>query len=140
MTTVIDSNVIVALWDPDDTLNAEAQLALDSALDRGTLVVPAPVFAELMALPGRTESFLDAFFRDTGVNVDWALEERVWRSAGRAFQSYATRRRKQRGPTPRRILADFLIGAYAASRGFPLLTLDAGFYRAGFPELRILTA
>jgi predicted nucleic acid-binding protein len=138
MTTVVDSNIIVALWDRDDALNSAAQSALDSALDRGKLVVPAPVFAELMAFPGRTESFLDAFFHDTDVVVDWGLEERVWRLAGRAFQSYARRRRKKRGSEPRRILADFLIGAYAASNGFPLLTLDEGLYRAGFPELRIL--
>jgi len=138
MTTVVDSNVIVALWDRDDALNSAAQLALDSALNRGSLVVPAPVFAELMALPGRTELFLNAFFQDTDVGVDWALDERVWRVAGRAFQSYAGRRRKQRGPEPRRILADFLIGAYAASNSFPLLTLDEGLYRAGFPELKIL--
>src|ERR1700674_2271144 len=93
MITVVDSNIIVALWDRDDALNAAAQSALDSALDRGSLVVPASVFAELMALPGRTESFLDAFFQDTDVVVDWALDERVWRVAGRAFQSYA-------GPSP----------------------------------------
>ncbi|MGD0514574.1 MAG: PIN domain-containing protein [Terriglobales bacterium] len=138
MTTVVDSNVIVALWDRDDNLNAAAQAALDAGLNRGRLVVPAPVFSELMALPGRTESFLDAFFQDTGVLVDWALDERVWRVAGRAFQTYAGRRRKQRGPEPRRILADFLIGAYAESSGFPLLTLDQGLYRAGFPELKIM--
>jgi predicted nucleic acid-binding protein len=138
VTTVVDSNIIVALWDRDDALSAAAQSALDSALDRGNLVVPAPVFAELMALPGRTEAFLDKFFQDTDVAVDWALNERVWRVAGRAFQSYAGRRRKQRGPGPRRILADFLIGAYAASNGFPLLTLDEGLYRAGFPGLKIL--
>jgi predicted nucleic acid-binding protein len=138
MTTVVDTNVIVALWDRDDDLNATVQAALDAALNRGHLVVPAPVFAELMALPGRAESFLDAFFQDTDVVVDWALDERVWRTAGRAFQSYAGRRRRQQGPGPRRILADFVIGAYAACGGFPLLTLDEGLYRAGFPELKIL--
>jgi hypothetical protein len=64
MTMVVDSNVIVAqwLWDRDDNLNAAAQMALDAALNRGRLVVPAPVFAELMALPGRADSFLDACF------------------------------------------------------------------------------
>lgn len=138
MTTVVDSNVIVALWDHDDDLNAAAQAALDAALNRGRMVVPAPVFAELMALPGRAESFLDTFFRDTDVMVDWALDERVWRMAGRAFQSYAGRRRKQRGAEPRRILADFMIGAYALSHGFPLLTLDEGLYRAAYSELKIL--
>lgn len=139
MTTVIDSNVFVALWDPIDALNRAAQSVLDSALDRGGLVVPAPVFAELMAFPTRTEVFLDWFFRETGIEVDWRLEERVWRLAGRAFQNYVARRRAN-GSSPRRILADFLIGAYAAQKGHRLLTLDSGLYRAAFPELKIVTA
>lgn len=140
MTTVIDSNVIAALWNLDAALNAAAQSTLDAALARGPLVVPAPVYSELMAFAGRTESFLDGFFRDTGIAVAWHMEERVWRSAGQAFQSYAGRRHKQREPGPRRILADFLIGAYAATHNYALLTLDEGLYRAAFPSLRILRA
>ena len=46
----------------------------------------ATVVAELMAAPSRSESFLDSFFRETGINIDWALDESVWRTAGRAFQ------------------------------------------------------
>jgi predicted nucleic acid-binding protein len=140
MTTVIDSNVIAALWNRDDALNAAARSALDGAHARGRLIVPAPVYAELMASVGRTESFLDAFFQETGISVEWQMEERVWRAAGRAFQSYAGRRRRQREAGPRRILADFVIGAYAARHNYPLLTLDEGVYRAAFPELRILSA
>jgi predicted nucleic acid-binding protein len=140
MTTVIDSNVVAALWNLDDTLNSVARSALDAALARGTLVVPAPVYAELMAFAGRTESFLDTFLRETGITVEWHLEERVWRSSGQAFQSYAGRRRRQREAGPRRILADFLIGAYAVRHNYPLLTLDEGIYRAAFPTLRILSA
>ncbi len=140
MTTVIDSNVIAALWNPDDALNTAAQSALDAVLAKGRLIVPAPVYAELMASVGRTESSLDAFFQETGITVEWQMEERVWRAAGRAFQSYAGRRRRQREPGPRRILADFLIGAYAVRHNYLLLTLDEGVYRAAFPELKILTA
>jgi hypothetical protein len=140
MTTVIDSNVIAALWNLDDALNAAARSALDAALARGLLIVPAPVYAELMAFAGHTESFLDGFFRETGIAVEWRLDERVWRAAGHAFQSYAGRRRRQREPGPRRILADFLIGAYAARHNYSLLTLDAGVYRAAFPALRIWRA
>jgi hypothetical protein len=102
VTTVIDSNVIAALWNLDAALNAAARSTLDAALARGPLVVPAPVYSELMAFAGRTESFLDGFFRDTGIAVAWHMEERVWRSAGHAFQSYAGRRRRQREPGPRR--------------------------------------
>jgi len=140
MATVIDSNVIAALWNLDDTLNAVARAALDGALARGSLIVPAPVYAELMAFAGRTQSFLDTFLRETGIAVEWRMDEGVWRAAGLAFQSYAGRRRRQREPGPRRILADFVIGAYAVRHNYPLLTLDEGVYRAAFPGLRIVTA
>ncbi len=92
MTTAIDTHVIVALWDRDDALNSAAQSALDAALGRGNLIITAPVFAELMASPGRSEKFLDWFFKDTRISVDWNLDETVWRAAGRGFQTYAARR------------------------------------------------
>jgi hypothetical protein len=137
MTTAIDTNVLVALWDEDPTLSSAAQTALEAAFHRGGLVVSAPVFAELIAAPGRTEAFVNSFLEDTGIVVDWDLSEAVWRSAGRAFRSYAERRRKQRESGTRRILADFLIGAHAATHGFRLLTLDERLYRASFPGLTI---
>jgi predicted nucleic acid-binding protein len=140
MTTVVDTNIIVALWDREDSLNMAAQRALDAARSRGSLVIPAPVYSELMAFAGRTEQFLDAFFDQTSIVVDWDLAEVVSRLAGRAFQGYATRRRRQRELGPRRILADFVIGAYAAQNGYALLTLDGGLYSAAFPALKIVTA
>jgi len=138
MTTAIDTNVIVALWDRDKTLSLAAQSGLDSALGRGSLVMAAPVFAELMAAPGRSESFLNSFCKSTGIIIDWNLEEPVWRTAGQAFQAYAGRRRKQRESGPRRILADFLIGAHAWRKDYPLLTLDDHLYRAAFPDLSLV--
>lgn len=138
MTTVVDTNVVAALWDAYEVVNRAARTALDDALDRGGLIVPAPVFAELMAFPGRTEAFLNTFFRDTGITVDWQVSEGVWRAAGHAFGVYAARRRQQSGSVPRRILADFLIGAYAERNGYQLLTLDRGIYRAAFPKLKLV--
>ena len=137
MTTAIDTNVVVALWDRDSALNAVAQSALDSAFRAGNLIMAGPVFSELMAAPGRDEGFLDLFLRDTGISVEWDLDEATWRSAGRAYQAYATKRRNQRDAGPRRILADFLIGAHALRRGFRLLTLDERIYRKAFPRLPI---
>ena len=139
MTTAIDTNIIIALWDKDSELSGAAQAALEMAFSRGNLVVAAPVFAELMAAPGRAESFVTSFLEDTGIAVDWDLPQPVWRLAGRAFQSYSERRRKQRTSGPRRILADFLIGAHAQARGYRLLTLDEGVYRAAFSSLAIQT-
>jgi len=137
MTTAIDTNVVVALWDKDPTLSLAAQTALEAAFNRGNLVVSAPVFAELIAAPGRTETFVTSFLEETGIAIDWDLGEAVWRSAGRAFQGYAERRRKQRDTGGRRILADFLIGAHAQTRSYRLLTLDERLYKVAFPSLTI---
>ena len=139
MTTSVDTNVIVALWDRDPVVSTPAQRALDVALGRGSLVLSGPVFAELMAAPGRTEPFLNKFCSETGLAVEFDLDEEIWRLAGRAFQAYASRRRKQRDPGPRRILADFLIGAHAHHRGYRLLTLDDHLYQAAFSSLTVIT-
>jgi predicted nucleic acid-binding protein len=137
MTTAIDTNVIVALWNKDDIQNLAAQKALEETQGRGGLVICGAVYAELLAAPGRTETFVDRFCEETGIAVEWELGERVWRAAGAVFQSYAARRRKQKEAEPRRILADFLIGAHALVNGYKLLTLDGRMYQAPFPRLEI---
>jgi predicted nucleic acid-binding protein len=138
MTTAIDTNILIAFWDRDDSLNSLAQFALDASLARGSLVIAAPVYAELLAFPLRNEAFLDSFCREAGITIEWDMNESIWRAAGRAFQSYAARRKKQRDNGPRRILADFLIGAHALRSGYRLLTLDDRVYRAAFPRLSIV--
>lgn len=137
MTTAIDTNVIVALWADDPELSLAAETALEAAFRRGNMVVAAPVFAELIAAPGRTEGFVESLLEENGIVVDWNLNEAIWRSAGRAFQAYAEQRRQQRDSGTRRILADFLIGAHALVRSYRLLSLDERLYRAAFPALKI---
>jgi predicted nucleic acid-binding protein len=139
MTTSIDSNIFIGFWDASDALNSLAQSALNAAWNRGALVVAAPVYAELLAFPGRSEAFLDSFMKETGVTVEWEMDEAIWRTAGRAFQAYGARHKRHRGSRPRRILADFLIGAHALRQGYRLLTLDSGLYQAAFPRLTIVT-
>lgn len=139
MTTAIDTNIIVGLWHDDPTVSAAVEAALETAFRRGGLVIAAPVFAELIAAPGRIEDFVSTFLSENGIAVDWSLEEPVWRAAGRAFQAHAERRRSQGEPGPRRLLADFLIGAHAQMHGYRLLSLDERHYRAAFPELKVET-
>lgn len=138
MTTAIDSNVLASLWNRDDALNRAASGALESALKRGSLVVGAPVYAELLASPDRDEAFIQNFFEETGILVDWKLDEPIWRAAGLAYREYANRRRKHGSPGPRRILTDFLIGAHALQNGFALLTMDFGLFQTAFPRLTIV--
>ena len=68
MTTAIDTNVVVALWDRDPTLSLAAQTALEAAFSRGSLVVSAPVFAELAKPSGATPGGRFNIMRNAGAN------------------------------------------------------------------------
>jgi len=57
VTTVVDTNVVAALWDAYEVVNRAARTALDDALDRRGLIVPAPVFAELWHFPAERKRF-----------------------------------------------------------------------------------
>lgn len=134
MTTALDSNVIGALLRGEET-EAAIRRVLNASRQRGELVICGAVHAELLAGPGVTAPLLDRFLSTTSVRVDWLLEEAVWRLAGASFATYADRRRTSGGGTPRRVLADFIIGAHAVARGARLVSLDAAHYGAYFPGL-----
>ncbi len=138
MTTAIDTNILIALWDVDDNLNVLAQTALDRAYEQGNLVIFAPVYAELLVGQGRSTAMVDGFLSDTGIIVDWVAGEDLWRQAAVAYQGYVNRRRRQKQHEPKRLLTDFLIGAHASVRGHSLVTLDKRIFRAAFPNLKIL--
>lgn len=138
MTTAIDTNVLVALWQDNDHASLIAQRGLDRARSRGGLTLSGPVYSELLALPGRASSFLDTFFRDSSIYVDLEFTRDDWREAGMAFQEFAKRRRAHPTGHPRRILADFMIGAHAVRRTQFLVTFDAKFFRTAFPALQVV--
>ncbi len=140
MITAIDTNILIALWDSKDALNIPTQNALDSVHDSGKLVVSGMVFAELLSGPGRTEDMVENFLAETGIMIDWVVDEPIWRSAASAYEGYSRRRKKQKQKEPRHILADFLIGAHALERKFALLTLDNRIFKAAFPPLKIINA
>jgi len=104
----------------------------------GGLVICAPVYAELLAHPKATPEFVDGFLGHTGIVVEFALGEPIWRQAGGRFSGYARRRRLSAGGAPRRLLVDFLIGAHALAQADCLLSLDPTRYIQDFPELKIL--
>jgi predicted nucleic acid-binding protein len=137
VTIALDTNVLSALWNDNDALNLIARKALEEVAGREAMAMCGVVYAELIGAPGRSEAFVDRFCEEAGIAVEWKLKEKIWRKAGVAFQEYARRRKKQSGAEPRRLLADFLIGAHALENGYKLLTLDGGMYRKAFPSLRL---
>jgi predicted nucleic acid-binding protein len=138
MRTAIDTNIVSAIWTGEPTAGKIVETL--ARLSRvGGLAIAAPVYAELLAYPNATRQFVDDFLDGSGVAVDFRLDEEIWREAGTRFAKHATRRRSSRSGTPRRLLADFVIGAHALLRADRLLTLDVALYVKDFPDLRILT-
>lgn len=135
MRTAVDTNVFISLWSGTTTESEIARRSLDQANDAGTIVISPPVYAEMIAAPNREQQEIDAFLQTTGIEIGWNLDEVIWRAAALAYRGYAQRRRSKQGdPRPRRILADFVIGAHALHAASALLTSDAGIYRAAFPR------
>jgi predicted nucleic acid-binding protein len=136
MRTAIDTNVLSALWSGEPmALRIEGNLG--NAKNEGGLVVGAPVYAELLAYPKASESFVNGFLADTGIAVDFEVQQSVWVEAGRRFARYATRRRRSAHDEPRRLLTDFIIGSHALVQADRLMTLDPKRFQRDFPELKI---
>jgi hypothetical protein len=111
---------------------------LAAAHAQGVVLIAPPVFSELHAHPNATPAFVKEFLVRTGVVVDYRLEEGVWYEAGVRFARYASRRRGATGTEPRRLVADYIIGAHALLQADCLMTLDPKCYRQDFPELQLI--
>lgn len=142
MITALDANVLVALWDENHALNAIAVKSLQTAALRGRLVISAPVYVEIRAVPIRDERWIDDFLAQASIDVDWAMTEQIWREAARASNEYSRRRGSNahgKVQHPRRIAADFLIGAHAWVNGLNLLTMDRRTFQTAFPGLNLIS-
>ena len=137
MRTAIDTNVISALWSGSPIV-ARVTALLGRVSTEGALVVCGPVYAELVAHPKVTQQYVDQFLASTRVEVDFVLDEPVWRETARRFAEYARRRRKSAGGEARRLVVDFLIGAHAALHADRLFTFDPRFYAQDFPKLPLI--
>jgi len=132
--TAIDTNILSALLTGEGNATEIGQL-LDTAGERGGLVVCPIVYAELRAVPGAVVSLIDSFLERTSIVVDWTFDKEIWHLAAERYQKYAIRKRKQKMDEPKRLIADFIVGAHALLRADVLLTLDPRPYRRDFAEL-----
>jgi len=87
--------------------------------------------------PSATRGLIRDFCAETGVLVDFQLDESAWQCAADAFASDAQRPRRSQGGAPKRLLVDFLIAAHALLRADRLMTLDPSRYQQDFPKLRL---
>ena len=137
MRTALDTNILSALWSHEALANQIAKL-LGEARAQGGLVICAPVFVELMAHPSVTQDFVEEFLKETGIAVDFSLDEQVWRESAKGYAAYAHRRRRSGGDSPKRMLVDFVIASHAWLHADRLMTLDPKRYSQDFPKLQIV--
>lgn len=138
----LDTNVVIAALNRND-VHHEAALGFFEVRGSDPLVLPAAVYAELLALPGAgaVRQFIEQYrLRPLFSSLD---TPRVWELAAERFARYVRSRRRSGGGRPGRILADFLIGAQALAQveqGYTpaFATLDARFFGRYFPELKVL--
>jgi predicted nucleic acid-binding protein len=134
--TSLDTNIVSGLLaTTPQTATIAAHLGLCS--QQGFLVISAPVYAESLAHPNLQSGFLKNFLAQTGIRTDFTLSESTWHEAGLRFAQYAIRRRNSSGRSPRRLMADFLIGAHTLERCDRLMTYDTSFYEQNFPEISL---
>jgi predicted nucleic acid-binding protein len=139
MRTALDTNILSAVWSGEPSAAAIAA-QLSKARAQGALVVSAPVYVELAAIPVVNVSvqLVEKLLGEMAITVDFDLEEGVWRLAATRFSAYAIRRRRSGGGSPKRLLVDFLIASHALLKADRLMTLDANRYGVDFPNLRLI--
>lgn len=128
---IVDTNVVISAFDRGATDHAQCLSLLFRLAEERQLFANEIIFAELS---GRFDSVAAVEKAFASLRLDMvrlSLEE--CHRAGQAFREY--RRRKGSRNT---ILPDFLIGAQAELRGWPLLTRDRKGFESYFPTVELI--
>ena len=131
MITAVDTSVLIDVFGADPRFGPPSANALRRCLNEGAVVACGVVWGETRAAFSSDEDFLRAL-RTLGVGFS-AQTEQAATLAGTAWKKY-----RAGGGKRDRVIADFLIGAHAASQCDRLLTRDRGYYKKCFGGLVIV--
>lgn len=129
---LVDSNVLLDVFTADPDWAEWSIARLDEWSRRGPLVINPLVYAEVGAGFDSVEA-LDAAIEDAELRYEEMPRDALFLAA-KAHIVY-----RRRGGTRHGVLADFLVGAHAAVKRWPVLTRDATRYRAYFPTIELVT-
>ena len=128
---LVDTNVLLDVFEDDAEWSNWSQDQLDSASVTETLAINPVIYSELSIGFARIEE-LEAVIEEASLTIEDIPREALF-LAGKAYLRY----RRSRG-TKRSVLPDFYIGAHAAVMQWPLLTRDVSRYRAYFPTVSLI--
>jgi predicted nucleic acid-binding protein len=128
---LVDTNVLLDVFEDDKEWYAWSQDQLDSAIATNKLAINPVIYSELSISFARIEE-LEAIIRDAPLAFEEMPREALF-LAGKAFARY----RRSSG-TKRSVLPDFYIGAHAAVMQWTLLTRDVRCYRTYFPTVSLI--
>ena len=119
-TYLVDTNVLLDVIGADAQFGPGSRDCLARCASAGVLVINPVIYAEVGAVI-ETIDERDELLPKTLVRRDSLPWEAAY-LAGRSFRHY-----RARGGPRSRVLADFLIGAHAATEGMTLISRDRGY-------------
>lgn len=154
--TVIDTNVLISLLNPNDKNNGKAEELLGRLNKEGSLFINHIIYTELAAY-FETKQKLDNFIEKTGIKIEEMNREGSY-SAAQKYSKYL-QNKDQRFQCPKcgsknkieckecennlnkrqHIAPDFMVGSHAKEQADQLATFDNGFHREYFINLKIVS-
>ena len=150
--TVVDTNVLISLLNPNDKNNGRAEELLGDLNQKGSLFINQIVYTELAAY-FETKQKLDKFIEKTGIKIEEANREASY-SAAQKYSRYLENK-DERFQCPecgsknkieckecenslnkrQHIAPDFIVGSHAEKQADQLATFDNGVHREYFSDL-----
>lgn len=131
MATLVDTNVLVDIAVRDPVWLKWSRSKIEAARKLGSLVINQIIYAEFSIRYQTIEDVDDVLSEDEYRREGLPFEAAF--AASRAFLLY----RRQGGPREK-VMPDFLIGAHAVIRGYPILTRDPTGFRKYFPDVELI--
>ena len=128
---LIDSNIILDIWDRDPVWSGWSSGQLRSLSTSHDFAINAVIYAEI-SVRFDAQATLDQRLADLEIHIQDIPRESAF-LAGKAFVKY-----RLLGGKRIKVLPDFFIGAHASVLGCLLLTRDSQTYSTYFPGVHLI--